>query len=221
MVFLHEKDAACDLWLLICGCATACVSEEGLEGREILRLSQRKDFVKAGERIRELLEEEARMQDAGKETASSVVRELKTGDSAWLEKTFTEEDIRIFADLSLDRNPMHLDPAFSKKHVFRKPVVHGVLVAALLSSVMGSELPGPGTVLMEESVHFLQPVYPGEKLRAEITFTGYEEKRKYYIGTFEGKCINPEGIVVVEGTFCQMMQKKYFKVTGEEENDKS
>ncbi len=213
--FVHADDPNSILCILVCGCPSACLTDEGLYGKEILRTSQRKDFVKAGEQIKQLLEE------VTKPEQNSVKKHIGVGETATLEKRFSEKDLQMFAELSMDRNPVHTDEIFATKSVFRKPIVHGVLVAALLSSVMGSELPGPGTILLEENVKFLHPVYPGELICAEIILAGYEEHRRHFVGDFKGRCLNPDGVVVVEGTFRQMMLKKYFDVAGEEKNDKS
>ena len=82
----------------------------------------------------------------------------RIGDTASLTKTFTEEDIAAFAKLSLDDNGIHTDPDLSRRGLFRRPVVHGVLVASLISSVMGTKLPGHGTVLQDQKVEYLNPV---------------------------------------------------------------
>lgn len=229
VTFTYDAAAFCNIWLLVCGCPSACVSDEGLQGDEMIRISGRKHFAMAASRICAVLEVKAHEMPNVPETNAcempelppdrsghvktpAAKRELRVGDTAFLEKAFSEEEIRTFAKLSMDDNPVHLDPEFAAKGLFRRPVVHGVLAAGLLSSVMGTKLPGPGTVLMEEQVHFLHPVYPGEKIRAEITFSDYQEERRFYTGEFAGKLLNEDGVVLAEGTFRQMMLKKLFHV---------
>ena len=232
--FVYDSGTVCYLWLLVCGCASACVSAEGLKRQNVIRISQRRDFLQTKKTIRELLEHiKSEQTDNGslekpvrQMTAGTVetgeTRRIQPGDTSCLEHSFSLEDVRSYARLSLDENPLHMDPEFSRKSIFRRPVVHGVLVAGLLSSVMGMRLPGPGTVLMEEQVQFLHPVYPEEQIRAEIIFTGYEEKKRYYIGEFTGRCTNPDGVVVISGKFRQMMLKKYFTIEDKENgHDKS
>ncbi|MBQ9322281.1 MAG: MaoC family dehydratase [Eubacterium sp.] len=204
--FTFDSSRVCDLWLLVCGCPTACVSDEGLRGSMIIRLSQRKDFARIREQINQkMMTDHSKKANAGK-------RVLTVGERASLQKSFSMEEVNMFARLSLDENPLHLDFEYAKKGIFRKPVVHGVLAAGLLSSVMGSKLPGPGTILMEENVRFLHPVYPGECICAEMVFDGYEEAGRYYIGHFSGRCTNEAGITVIEGTFRQMMRKRLFEI---------
>ncbi|MDO4517602.1 MAG: MaoC family dehydratase [Bacillota bacterium] len=140
-------------------------------------------------------------------------RTCKVGDIATLSKTFTEEDINSFVDLSLDNNGMHVDEELSRMGLFRRPVVHGVLVGSLISSVMGTELPGHGTVLQEQSIKYVNPVYPGETITAKVELIHVEEKPKYYIATLKGECRNQDDILVVEAVSKELMLKRLFEVT--------
>lgn len=140
------------------------------------------------------------------------IRTLRIGERAEIRKTFTEKDIEEFARISLDDQGLHTDSELSRKGLFRRPVVHGVLVASLISSVMGTKLPGPGTVLQSEDVKFLQPVYPGDTVTAEVFLTAIEEHPKYYIASLEGKCTNQDGITVVTADCRQLMLKRFFEV---------
>ena len=128
---------------------------------------------------------------------NSVKKTIHVGDRASLTKRFTVEDIEAFAQVSMDDQGLHTDPEFSRRGLFRRPVVHGVLVGSLISSVMGTRLPGEGTVLQSEDIRFLQPVYPGDTVTAEVVVTGIEEHDKYYIATLEGVCRNQDDITVV------------------------
>ena len=145
-------------------------------------------------------------------TPETEKRVCAPGDKAALTKTFTEEDISAFAQLSLDDNGMHTEPRLARRGLFRRPVVHGVLVASLISSVMGTKLPGHGTVLQDQQIEYLAPVYPGDTITAEVTLTEVREFERYYIGTLEGVCRNQDDIVCVKATCHQLMLKRFFTV---------
>lgn len=91
------------------------------------------------------------------------------GQTASLSKTFTYDEIVSFAEMSGDRNPLHLDAAAAKESGFEGEIVHGALLNALISAVIGMELPGQGTIYMEQDSRFLKPVYIGERVTAVVT----------------------------------------------------
>jgi len=80
--------------------------------------------------------------------------ELKIGDTASLSKIISEEDLQLFAKISMDNNPIHLDETFAKTTRFKKRIAHGMLVASLISSVLANKLPGPGTIYLSQSLTF-------------------------------------------------------------------
>lgn len=139
-------------------------------------------------------------------------RICRVGDRAAIEKTFTQEDIDQFVRLTLDDNGMHTDEELARKGLFRRPVVHGVLVGSLISSVMGTKLPGNGTVLQGQDIKYLAPVYPGETVTAEVVLTEVEEFPHYYIATLEGKCTNQDGVLVATAVSKELMLKRFFEV---------
>jgi 3-hydroxybutyryl-CoA dehydratase len=94
---------------------------------------------------------------------------LKVGDSASLTKTITDADIRAFAELSGDRNPIHLDDEYAATTRFGRRIAHGMLTASLISTVLGTELPGIGTVYLSQNSQFVAPVYPGDTVTARVT----------------------------------------------------
>jgi 3-hydroxybutyryl-CoA dehydratase len=97
------------------------------------------------------------------------IDQLAVGDSASLERTFTQEDIDAFARTSGDDNPAHVDAAWAEASMFGGRVVHGVLTAGLISAVLGTKLPGPGAIYMSQTLKWLAPVKPGEVLTATAT----------------------------------------------------
>ena len=139
-------------------------------------------------------------------------RVLRIGDSAELTKEFTSEDIDRFADLTLDDNGIQTSAERTAGGIFRRPVVHGVFVGSLISSVMGTQLPGHGTVLQEMNCRYTNPVYPGDSVTAKVTLTDVEEQERYYTATLEGTCTNQDGIVVAEAACRQLMLKRFFEV---------
>ncbi len=137
---------------------------------------------------------------------------LHLHDSAELTKSFTEDDIDEFARLTLDDNGMHTSAELSRRGLFRRPVVHGVFVGSLISSVMGTKLPGHGTVLQEMDCKYTNPVYPGDEITARVVLESVEEKEKYYIASLQGVCCNQDGITVAEATCKQLLLKRFFEV---------
>ena len=96
---------------------------------------------------------------------------LQIGDSGTFSKTVTEADVFAFASASGDFNPLHIDEEYARKSVFGHRVAHGILTAAIISAVLGSEIPGLGTVFVELHIKFLKPVYFGDTVTAHATVT--------------------------------------------------
>ena len=113
-------------------------------------------------------------------------------------KTISETDVYLFAGISGDFNPIHVNRVEAKKSVFSKQIVHGILVGSLLSNVIGMKLPGPGTIYMEQNLKFLKPVYIGDTITAcaEISEIINETKNILRMST---KCINQNKELVVDG----------------------
>lgn len=141
-------------------------------------------------------------------------RTLRIGEAAELTKKFTAEDISRFAELTLDDNGIHTDAELSGRGIFRRPVVHGVFVGNLISSVMGTKLPGHGTILQEMNCRYTNPVYPGDEITARVVLTGAEEKDRYYTAALKGTCTNQDGITVAEADCRQLLLKRFFEVKG-------
>jgi 3-hydroxybutyryl-CoA dehydratase len=122
---------------------------------------------------------------------------VSVGDSATSTKTITDDDIRMFAELSGDHNPVHLDDAYAGTTRFRRRIAHGMLSASLVSSVLANHLPGPGTVYLSQTLKFLAPVYPGDTITARATVIRIREEKG--IVTLETTCFNQNEEKVLTG----------------------
>ena len=99
------------------------------------------------------------------------IEDLSVGMVASYAKTITETDIVIFAGISGDNNPLHLNEEFAQESMFKGRIAHGMLTAVFISTVLGTKLPGPGCIYLNQEVKFLAPVRPGETVCTEVTIT--------------------------------------------------
>lgn len=100
------------------------------------------------------------------------------GDSASLTRVFTAADVEAFARLSGDDNPLHLDAAYAATTRFGRPIVHGALLGGLISALLGTRLPGPGTIYLSQSASFRAPAYVGESVTAGVQVEEVNEPRR-------------------------------------------
>jgi acyl dehydratase len=124
-------------------------------------------------------------------------REIKVGDTATLHRTFGEEDVRRFAQLSLDHNPIHLDAQYAAQSQFKQRIVHGALVSSLFSAVLGEQLPGHGAIYMSQSVQFKGPVFLDMEVVAKVEIVAIREGKG--IVTARTTCTDIEGKILVNG----------------------
>lgn len=123
---------------------------------------------------------------------------FEIGQKAQTSKTITETDVILFAGVSTDINPVHLDEEAAKQGIFGKRVAHGILVSGLISAVLGNKLPGPGSIYMGQDLKFLAPVYIGDTVTAEVEIIELiPEKSRIKLNT---TCTNQDGKVVISGT---------------------
>jgi 3-hydroxybutyryl-CoA dehydratase len=104
--------------------------------------------------------------------------DLQVGQTASLAKTITEADILLYAAVSMDTNPAHMDAEAAKTSIFGERIAHGMLAASLISGVLGTQLPGPGTLYMRQSLRFAAPVKIGATVRATVTVTALNPEKK-------------------------------------------
>lgn len=123
--------------------------------------------------------------------------EIAVGDTASLTRTLTEKDIQVFAIMSGDINPAHVDVEYAQSEMFHKIIGHGMWGGALISTVLGTQLPGPGTIYVGQTIKFKKPVAIGDTLTVKVTAVEKKEEKKRVI--FSCECRNQKDDVVMEG----------------------
>lgn len=129
-----------------------------------------------------------------------AINDLSLGMTASLSTNFSLEEVTQFAMLSKDQNPIHLNEDFAKDTIFKKPIVHGILVSSLISALIANHLPGPGSIYKSQQLNFIRPVFHSEEVTAKVTITKLViEKRIVELETVVYKN-GDEGEVVINGT---------------------
>lgn len=123
---------------------------------------------------------------------------LRVGDKACFQKTITEADVSLFAGISGDFNPIHISKEAGCNSIFGDRIVHGMLSASLISTVIGMQLPGPGTIYMEQNCKFKKAVYIGDTLTAWVTLIDIVNKEKGIV-KLECSVLNQKSESVIEG----------------------
>jgi phosphate butyryltransferase len=136
------------------------------------------------------------------ESATSVLEnrtfdELAIGDAASVTKTVTSDDVQLFATMSGDVNPAHLDAEFAAQGIFHHVIVHGMWGAGLVSAALGVKLPGPGTIYLDQTLKFLRPVEIGDTITATVEVK--EKRPEHHIVVLGCRCLNQHGVCVIEG----------------------
>ena len=122
--------------------------------------------------------------------------EIAVGDSANLVRTLKPQDIELFAVMSGDVNPAHVDPEYAKTDMFHGVIAHGMWGGALISAVLGTELPGPGTIFLSQSLSFKAPVGLGDTVTVQVEVTEKLEQSRLLLAC---SCLNQRGEIVIEG----------------------
>jgi 3-hydroxybutyryl-CoA dehydratase len=134
-----------------------------------------------------------------------TIEEIKMGDKASFEKTITETDVYLFAGITGDLNPAHINEVAASQTMFKGRIAHGMLVSGLISTVLGMYLPGPGTIYLGQEVKFLAPVKIGDTIKAEAEVIEIiAEKNRIKLKTC---CYNQDGKMVIEGMATVMPPK--------------
>ena len=130
-------------------------------------------------------------------TENITYDELQIGQSAKLTRTLTLDDIRAFAAVSGDTNPAHLDPEYANDTIFHGVIAHGMWGGALISAVLGTQFPGPGTIYLQQDLHFTRPVHIGDTLTVVVTVNSKDDEKKR-VG-LDCQVINQKGEHVLHG----------------------
>ena len=127
-----------------------------------------------------------------------TIDQLEVGQKASFTKTVTEADVYNYAGVSGDFNPAHMNEEYAKNTAFKTRIAHGMLSAGFISAGLGTKLPGPGTIYLNQDLRFTKPVHFGDTITATITVEELiKEKNRALLKTV---CTNQDGDVVVEGT---------------------
>ncbi|WP_135504456.1 MaoC family dehydratase [Roseovarius aestuariivivens] len=128
-----------------------------------------------------------------------TIEEMEMGMVRSLLKVVTDEDIEMFAQVSTDYNPVHMDDDYARDTIFEGRIAHGMLTAGLISAVIGEQLPGHGTVYMGQTLKFLAPVRPGDQVLTEVEVIGIDyAKRRVQLST---RCmVDGKKVLVGEAT---------------------
>ncbi|WP_261841237.1 MaoC family dehydratase [Aliamphritea ceti] len=106
------------------------------------------------------------------------LEDLEVGMSDSYEKTISEADVNLFAELSGDTNPVHLDEEYAASTPFKQRIVHGMFCGALISTVAGTKLPGPGCIYLDQQIKFKAPVLIGDTAKATGTIEEIDQRRR-------------------------------------------
>ena len=106
------------------------------------------------------------------------IEDIEIGMRRYLQKQVTDRDIELFAEVSTDHNPVHLDDAYAMDTIFEGRIAHGLLTASLISAVIGEQLPGHGSVYLGQSLKFIAPVRPGDMVYAEVKVREIDHSRR-------------------------------------------
>ena len=123
--------------------------------------------------------------------------DFTVGEEATLTRIISDDDIRTFARISGDDNPVHMNSDYAKGTMFGGRIAHGMLVAGLISAVLGTKLPGPGAIYMSQQLRFLVPVRPGDQVTARAMVTEWDRDKGRVTLLTEVK--NQEGVAVISG----------------------
>ena len=136
---------------------------------------------------------------------SYCISDLAVGMTSSYAKTLTEDDVTAFAEVSGDNNPVHLDEVYASQTMFKGRIAHGMLTGSLISTVIGTRLPGNGSIYMSQSLRFLAPVKIGDTVEASVEVTGIDEQKKRV--TLACSC-SVDGKVVLDGEAKVMVPEK-------------
>jgi len=122
---------------------------------------------------------------------------IQIGDYAEFEKTISESDVYMYAGITGDINPAHINAVESEKGIFKERIAHGMLTAGLISAVLGVQLPGPGTIYISQDLKFLKPVHFGDTIKAKVEVIEKNTDKNRVV--FRTTCSNQHNKMVLDG----------------------
>jgi 3-hydroxybutyryl-CoA dehydratase len=135
-------------------------------------------------------------------STGTFFEDLRVGQSASIGKTISEADILMFTAVSLDTNPIHLDAEAAKQTVFGERIAHGMLSASLISALLGTRLPGPGSIYMRQSLRFVAPVKIGDTVKATVEVVSLNPEKKR--ATLKTICMVGDELVIEGEAYVQV-----------------
>lgn len=193
----------CDLWMVICGCSRICAETKGLKARWQTAVLWNEDGFQKLER---------EMEEVQKAENGTEKRKLRIGDQAEVTCRITQKDAELFGTVTKDGSRLHREQQTAVLAGFERPPVYGMFLDSLVSAVMGSELPGNGTIYMEHTTRFIRPVYAGDEVSVTVQFVSCEEMEDCYVGEFRASVRNRQGERVLTASCRQKMMKTLFAV---------
>lgn len=133
-------------------------------------------------------------------------KSISIGETASLSKTISEADIVLFAGVTGDFNPLHLDAEYAKTTRFGERIAHGLLTAGLISAVLGTRLPGPGAIYLGQTLNFREPVKIGDTITATAKVSSFDPEKR--IVKLETNCYNQDGVLVLGGEAVLLLEKE-------------
>jgi 3-hydroxybutyryl-CoA dehydratase len=134
------------------------------------------------------------------------IDEIEVGDKAYFAKTIAEYDVYQFASVTCDFNPAHINEAYASETFFKHRIAHGMLTLSLVSNILGTQFPGPGTIIVSQNVRFLAPVFIGDTIEVVVEAVGLDREKNRMTLVCSG--INQNNVTVLEGEGMVMPPKK-------------
>ena len=135
-----------------------------------------------------------------------TIKQMKIGDSASFTKTVTETDVVMYAGVTGDMNPAHINVEYAKTNMFGQRIAHGMLSAGFISNVLAMQLPGPGSIYLGQELKFVKPVFIGDTVTATVTVLEIMEERNRV--KMDTTVTNQRGETVIVGTATIMPAKE-------------
>jgi 3-hydroxybutyryl-CoA dehydratase len=126
-----------------------------------------------------------------------TINELEVGERAEFSKTISEADIYLYAGVTGDMNPAHINEAYARTTFFKTRIAHGLLPAGFISTAIAMQLPGPGSIYLRQELNFKAPVRIGDTITAQVEVVEIMKEKKHV--RLKTHCINQDGTVVLDG----------------------